>query len=373
MSLETVLDEAVAKAIAEKRIVGAVLLVSQNGELLYEKPHGMIDREAGRTMPVDAIFRLASLTKPIVATTILAMKDKGLLRLDDPVTAYFPDFRPALPDGTLPTITIEHLLTHSAGIALAALASPEEMAAGMKPFPWDLGVEAIMGRLGSLPLLYAPGTRWAYSLAIDVLAAIAGKLVDGRAEDAVRAFVLDPLGMKDTSFSVTDSARLAVAYGDGPNGAERMGDIHSVPAPWGGTMTFDTTMIFQTEGFQSGSGGMAGSGPDFMRLLECLRGGGAPIMSAETAHTAFANRLGEGCYSGPGWGFGHLGAVLLDREEASHPAHNGFNRWGGIFGHTWFVDPAIGLSVVSMTNTGLEGSDGAYREEICNAVYSALN
>ncbi len=102
MSMEEALDTAVARAIAERRIVGAVLLVRQGGKTVYEKAHGLADREAGRAMEADAIFRLASLTKPIIAATILAMRDQGLVSLEAPVTDYLPDFRPALADGTRP-------------------------------------------------------------------------------------------------------------------------------------------------------------------------------------------------------------------------------------------------------------------------------
>lgn len=372
MSLESALDAAVAKAIAEKRIVGGVLLVAKDGNLLYEKPHGFSDREAALPMPVDAIFRLASLTKPIIAATILAMSDKGLLRLDDPVTAYMPAFRPALPDGSVPTITLEHLLTHASGLNTAPLTTEADIAAGIDPYL--LGSDAVLDRIASQPLLFAPGSKWAYGPSIDVLGVIAGKLVNGSPEDAARRFVLDPLGMNDTRFSVTDRARLAVPYGDHPDGAERMGDVHTVPTPWGGHVTFATTRIFNRQSFQSGGGGMAGTGQDFLRLLECLRTGGAPVMSAETARGAFLNRIPESRYStNAGWGFGHIGAVLFDPAAAGHPGPIGTNRWGGIYGHNWIVDPTNSLTIVSMTNTGLEGSDGAYRDEICNAVYAALN
>lgn len=366
MSMEKALDTAVARAIAERRIVGAVLLVRQGGKTVYEKAHGLADREAGRAMETDAIFRLASLTKPIIAATILAMRDQGLVLLEAPVTDYLPDFRPALPDGTRPTITLEHLLAHMSGLANPT-ARPGE------PDVMRSGTDAVLDRIAAEPLQFAPGSRWAYGVSIDVLGALAGKLVGGSPENAARRFVLDPLGMADTRFSVTDRLRLAVPYGDAPGGAERMGDVHSVTAPWGGSVTFHTQRIFDPEVFQSGGGGMAGTGQDFMTLLEALRTDGGGIMRPETARQAFLNRLPPGRYStGQGWGFGHIGATLFDPVAANHPASAGFVRWGGIYGHNWFIDPARDLTMVSMSNTGLEGSDGAYRDEIAHAVYSSL-
>lgn len=371
MSLDAHLDATIGRAIAENRIVGAVLLVKQNGATLYEKAHGHLDRESQLPMVQHAIFRLSSLTKPIMAATILAMADAGLLRVTDPVTRFLPDFRPALPDGSRPEITIEHLLTHTSGLNTAPLAAPDALRAGAKP--WNVGAEAIMVRIAERPLLFSPGTGWAYGPSIDVLGAIAGLLVGGRPQDAALKYVLDPLGMIDTRFAVTDPNRLATPYGDGPNGPERMGEVHSVSAPWGGSATYDTQRIFDAEAFQSGGGGMAGTAQDFMRLLEALQQGGGPILKRETVERGLSNHTPQLKQAvSPGWQFSHFGAWLDDPRTAEWPASRGTNRWGGIYGHSWILDPAARLSVVSMTNTGLEGSDGAYRQDVCNAVYAGL-
>ncbi len=372
MTLKQHVDAVVERAIAERRIVGAVLIVRQHGELLHESAYGLIDREANRPMMVDAIFRLSSLTKPIVAATILALKDQGLLALTDPVTKFLPDFRLELPDGSAPVITIEHLLTHTSGLNTAPLASVEELSAEVSP--WRMGTEAMMARIAERPLMFAPGTGFAYGPSIDVLGVIAGQLVDGSLEDAMRRTVLDPLGMVDTRFLVTDMSRLATPYADGKAGAERMGDVHSVPAPWGGFVTYDPKRIFDAEAFQSGGGGAAGTARDFMQLLEALRKGGGGVLKPETVTEGLGNHTPQlQQASGPGWQFSHFGAWLEDAVLAEYPAARGTNRWGGIYGHSWFFDPSIGLSVVSMTNTGLEGCDGAYRHDICKAVYAGLS
>ena len=372
MTLKQHLDAVVERAIAERQIVGAALIVRQHGALLHEGAYGLLDREANRPMVMDAIFRLSSLTKPIVAATILALKDQGLLRLTDPVTKFLPDFKPQLPDGTAPVIPIEHLLTHTSGLNTAPMGTAEELSADVSP--WSMGTEAIMARIAGRPLMFAPGTTFAYGPSVDVLGAIAGLLVGGRPEDAMRRYVLDPLGMVDTRFSVTDISRLATAYADGPNGAERMGDVHTIPNPWNGFTTYDTQRIFDPEMFQSGGGGAAGTARDFMQLLEALRNGGGGILTPETVAASLGNRTPQlQQASGPGWQFSHFGAWLEDPALAAYPAAPGTNRWGGIYGHSWFFDPSIGLSVVSMTNTGLEGSDGPYRGDICRAVYAGLS
>ena len=131
--------------------------------------------------------------------------------------------------------------------------------------------------------------------------------------------------------------------------------------------------IFDTQVFQSGGGGAAGTGPDFMRLLEALRMGGAPILRPQTLAAGLANQTPQLAFSQtPGWQFSYFGAWLDDPTLAQSPAARGTNRWGGIYGHNWFIDPANKLTVVAMSNTGLEGSDGAYVGEVRDAVYASL-
>jgi CubicO group peptidase (beta-lactamase class C family) len=154
MDLELRLDSVARKAIADGRIVGSVLMVRQGGRVLYEKATGLADRELGTPMALDTIFRLSSLTKPIVAATILALVDAGRIRLTDEATDHLPDFRPRLADGTAPSITIHHLLTHTSGLSSASILSEDEVAAGVNR--WRLPTDEILGRLAALPLLFAP-------------------------------------------------------------------------------------------------------------------------------------------------------------------------------------------------------------------------
>lgn len=361
MNLEQRLDAVVQTAIAEQRIVGAVLMVRQNGQPLYEKANGLADREAGRAMQLDAIFRLSSLTKPVVAATVLAMLDAGKLRLSDRAVDYLPGFDP--------TITLHHLLTHTSGLNPASLLTDAEKAAGVNL--WHMGADAIMARMAAQPLLFAPGTGWAYGPGLDVLAVIAGNLVGGKPEDAIRHYVTDPLRMADSRFSVTDPARLAAAYADGENGAVLMGDPHSVPNKWGSTTTYDPGRILDVKAFQAGGGGMAGTGGDYMTLLEALRAG--TLLKPETLAVGMSNQTSQLAHAqSPGWQFSYFGAWVDDPALAATPAPRGTNRWGGIYGHNWFIDPVNQLTVVSMSNTGLEGSDGAYVGEVRDAVYASL-
>ncbi len=202
---------------------------------------------------------------------------------------------------------------------------------------------------------------------------IAGNLMGGRPEDAIRQYVTGPLDMRDTRFSVADPFRLAAAYADGKNGAVLMGDPHIVPNHFGGFTTYDPGRIFDAEAFQSGGGGMAGTGPDFMKLLETLRRGGEAILKPGTVTISLANQTSQLVQTqAPGWGFSYFGAWLDSPQLAGSPAARSTNRWGGVYGHNWFLDAQNGLSVVSMSNTGMEGCDGSYKDEVRDAVYSSV-
>src|SRR3954465_4400516 len=111
------INRAIDQALSDKRIVGGVVLVMQDGNLLYRRAAGLADRERAVPMREDAVFRLASLTKPLVTAAALSLAEVGKIAPADPVTRYLPDFRPALPNGEVPVITLRHLLTHTAGLA----------------------------------------------------------------------------------------------------------------------------------------------------------------------------------------------------------------------------------------------------------------
>ena len=175
----------------------------QDGQLAHFKAYGQADREAGRAMQDDAIFRLASITKPIVTAAAMRMIELGKIALDTPVTDILPDFKPKLPDGSAPTITIRHLLTHTAGLSYDFL-QPEngpyntiKVSAGIDG---DITMEENLGRMVQAGLTFPPGAMWLYSVAIDVLGAILAKVEGTDVEGVVQKYVTGPLQMKDTSF-----------------------------------------------------------------------------------------------------------------------------------------------------------------------------
>jgi CubicO group peptidase (beta-lactamase class C family) len=370
-------DRAVAGAIGENRIVGAVVLVAKDGRIVCENAAGFNDREAGTSMTRDAIFRLASLTKPVVAATALAQSDLGLYDLDTPVTRFLPTFRPKLADGSEPVVTVRHLLTHTAGLRYRFGDEPggdyhrADVSDGLdQP---GLPLEENLGRIASVPLAFAPGSAWLYSLAIDVLGGMVAKAHGGTLAGAVEAHVTGPLAMRDTGFAVTDLKRLAVAYADASPEPVRMADTHSVPiAGTDRVLVFHPDRILHPGSYQSGGGGMAGTADDFLNLLEALRTGGAPILRPETVALASRNQIGNLPREEPGdigWRFGFLSAVLADPKAAAVPHAPGTLQWGGVYGHTWFIDPGAGLSAVILSNTAIEGCLGKFPGEVRDAIY----
>src|SRR5689334_25172975 len=155
------IDAAIDQAIAEKRIVGAVVLVSQDGRLVYKGIKGLADRESGRPMKVDTVFRLSSVSKPIVTAAALVLVDQGKLSLDDPVSKWLPDFRPKLESGEEPAITVRQLMTHTAGLGYRFAQKPGSAyeLAGVSDGLDELrpSLEENLRRLASVPLFNKPG------------------------------------------------------------------------------------------------------------------------------------------------------------------------------------------------------------------------
>lgn len=367
------IDAAVDKALVEKRIVGAVVLISRHNEIIHLRAAGYADREAGRAMREDAIFRLASITKPFVTAAAMRFVQDGRLDLHAPITRWLPNFRPALPDGVVPDITIHQLLTHTSGLGYSFLESADgpyhrlNISDGLdQP---GLSLEENLSRLSNAPLVFAPGAGWRYSLGLDVVGGVLEK-IDGRGlSEIVRNEVTAPLALSDTDFMVTDPARLAKAYADGKPEPVPLTDGMSVPL-YDASAIFAPSRILEPQSYPSGGAGMAGTATEVLRFLEAIRAGGAPILNAETVETMVTDHVGTQAETqGPGWGFGYGGAVLVDPAATGTPQAAGTVQWGGAYGHNWFIDRANGLSVIALTNTAFEGMAGAFPIEIRNAVY----
>jgi CubicO group peptidase (beta-lactamase class C family) len=372
--LESRLDSVIDQAIGEERIVGTVVLVAEDGQVVYRRAAGFADREEGVRVREDTVFRFASLTKPIVSVAALALMERSRLRLDSPVTDWIPWFRPRLADGTEPVITVRHLMTHTAGLTYGFMELPDSQfhQAGVsdgldQP---GLSMEENLRRIASVPLNHAPGRRWNYSVATDVLGEVIARCAGMTLPVVVERLVTGPLGMRHTSFTAAEGVPLATAYADGDPRPVPMGEPHRILFGRSG-IHYSPARAFDETSFPSGGGGMVGTAPDFLNFLEALRMGGAPLLKPESVEALTTNAIDDLRVNpvGPGWGFGLGVAALKDPVLAESPESAGTWRWGGAYGHSWFVDPARRLSVVALTNTAVAGMNGPYPDSIRDAVY----
>lgn len=377
-ALKSRLDCVIAQAIQSQRLIGAVVMVALHGEVVYHQAAGFADRESRQPMTENTLFRLASVSKPIVTTAAMTLITQGKLALDDNIETVLPQFRPVLPDGQPARITVRQLLSHTAGLSYRFFEPDENgpyaragVSDGMDSSSISLAEN--LRRLSDVPLLYTPGTSWGYSLAVDVLGAVLEQVCKQPLAEVVKTQLTDPLSMHDTGFFAHDPARLATPYVSDVPQPHRLREGEKVAA-------FDNTVgieyspsrALDAQAYPSGGAGMVSSAADVLKMLEMLRLGGAPLISS-----ALVDEMGRDQTRGaelpesPGLGFGLGFSVLRDPQAAASPESTGTWRWGGAYGHSWFVDRTAGLSVVALTNTLYEGMSGAFVTELRDAVYGA--
>jgi CubicO group peptidase (beta-lactamase class C family) len=358
------ISKTVQQSIDDKRIAGAVTLVARHGHVVWFKAQGMSDREAGKPMRPDSIFRICSMSKPITSTAVMMLYEEGKFLLDDPISKYLPEFKdpkvlvkPANgPSYTIPAtreITIRDLLRHTSGLTynwnekLGPLYEKANVAAGLMPYDGTIGDN--VKRLAPLPLLFNPGERFEYSLSVDVLGRLV-EVVSGKPFDEfLRTRIFEPLGMKDTSFFPPDNKldRLTTAYTyyDG-KGLNRFPDT---PITEG---TFSYSADYPSKGPKklfSGGAGLTSTAEDYARFCQMMLNGGkwgnTRLLSRKTVELMTHDQLGKiGPEQAFGLGFGVAG-VKTPLEELGTP---GSYNWGGFFFTGFSVDPKEELIIVFM-------------------------
>lgn len=373
------IENVVQQALDERRLVGAVVLVAHHGKLIYQQAAGYSDRENQREMTLDTLFRLASVSKPIVSSAAMLLVAQGKITLDESIDRWLPDFRPRLADGSPATITLRQLLSHTAGLGYRFFEQDNLGAYARADISDGMDLRTIslsenLRRLAGVPLWYKPGTSWGYSLATDVLGALIEQITGLPLPQAVRQLVTEPLGMQDTGFSTVDEMRIATAYVSDSPEPHRLAEGEVVPVLEGSAgIVYNPSRIFDSQAYPSGGAGMVGSARDLLRLLETLRQGEDEWLSVELiSEMARDQTQGQALPNAPGFGFGLGFSVLRDPRLALSPESPGTWRWGGAYGHSWFVDPVRKLSVVAFTNTLYEGMSGRFVTDLRDAVYQTL-
>ena len=358
------LDKVLQQHVDEHRLAGAVALVLRDGRPIYEKAFGWSDKEAGRRMTTDALFRIASQTKALTSAAILALMEEGALTLATPVSQFIPSFAKTMVatqgEGGVSTvaarraINIKDLLTHTAGISYgtdAHISSAYE-ARGLGPaagFGWytadkDEGTCDTMERLGSLPFVAQPGEAYVYGYNTDILGCIVERASGMPLDRFIESRITKPLGMRDTFFfvPVDQRTRLTAVYSSGPDGKVvrapdgARGQGHYVDGP--------------RRNFAGGAG-LLSTARDYARFLEMIRHHGAldgvRILAPRTVALMTTNQIGA-LRPTPGLGFG-LGFETTDRYGANGLSSVGTFGWGGAYGSTYRVDPQARLTMVFMT------------------------
>src|SRR5262245_27608566 len=345
------------------RIPGAVVIVARKGKIAYADTVGFRDKAAGAAMPPDAIFRIASMTKPLVSVATMMLYEEGRLFLNDPVSKHIPELAnrqvgvekldPATGKTvfyTVPAVsemTIQDLLRHTSGFTYGNRGTTQVhklYEGGTSGLAREGTPQEFIERLAKLPLLNQPGTTWEYGVSTDVLGRVV-EIVAGKPLGQVLAErIFRPLKMVDTGFVVSDDrrARLAQALAVDPDTKKEI-------------KLFDPT---KPPKFECGGGCGVSTAGDYVRFTQMMlnRGtlDGARILGRKTVEYMTTDHLGSAiapgaAYSpGPGYGFGLGFAVRKETGVASVTGSAGDYNWGGAFGTGFWVDPKEELTVVFM-------------------------
>jgi CubicO group peptidase (beta-lactamase class C family) len=363
------LSAALRDRVAAAHVPGAVALVARHGKIAYHQAFGAI-APGGAPMTTDAIFRIYSMTKPIVSVAVMMLWEEGRLLLSDPISKYIPAFAETkfgierAPAAR--AITVQDLLRHTSGLTYefrgngpVHKAYIEARVARLKQTNADQ-----VATLAALPLLHQPGTQWEYSRSTDVL----GRLVEVISGQTLGAFltarILAPLGMTDTAFSVPekDHGRVAEAFAKDPEGGADV-SLLDVKRP---------------ALFESGGGGLTGTAMDYARFCAMLanngRLGDVRLLGRKMIELMTSDHLGgipaNPDLLPPGHGFGLGFAVRTSAGMAPFPGSVGNYYWSGAAGTSFWVDPAERLYAVLMIQAPVQRE--YYRLLFRDLVYAAV-
>jgi CubicO group peptidase (beta-lactamase class C family) len=350
-----------------EQVAGSVALVARRGKLVYFEAFGQQDREARVPMQTDSIFRIASQSKAVVTTAAMILVEQGKLGLNDPVARYIPEFAAATvavpKDGGGYTtaklerpITVRDLMTHTSGLSYGnGPAADQWQKAGITGYYFsdrDEPIGATAARMASLPLDAQPGEKWIYGYGIDVLGAVVEKASGKPLDEFVRASILVPLAMGDTSFYLPTEkrGRLTAVYA-------RNGRAPIVRAPNDGAAGQGAYVDGPRRSFSGGAGLLSTAG-DYARFLETMLEGGAlngtRLLSRKTVELMTTDHL-NGIPFNPGQGFGLGFSVVKDVGARGDPGSVGEFGWGGAYHSTYWVDPVEKLVVVYLTQLNPAG------------------
>jgi CubicO group peptidase (beta-lactamase class C family) len=369
------LDAHFDRYISAGTLAGAITVVYHRDQVTHWSAQGQRDRERGTPMTDDTIFRIYSMTKPIVSVALMQLYERGLFQLDDPVHKFIPSWKNlrVYASGTYPNfqtvpcqrpMTVRDLLSHQAGLTAPASqgthvdAAYREVGIGGKIGRVTIGatLQDLVDALAELPLDYSPGTGWLYSQSVDIVGYLVQLLSGQRLDQYLQEHIFDPLGMQDTGFWVRPAqvSRLATNYRGVSGGkVEIVDDLEQSP-------------YLSEPTFHSGSGGLVSTAGDYLRFSRMLLGKGTlegqRILGRKTLELMTKNHLTGGKtvaqaatnarwqdVSRQGIGFGLGFAVALDTADGQVSESPGVYYWSGAASTHFWIDPVEDLAVVFMT------------------------
>lgn len=383
--------------VSERGVVGISTMVSRRGELVHAEQFGHQDKEAGTAMAPDTIFRIYSMTKPIVSTALMLLHEEGRFQLEQPVAQHLPAFGATKvlgADGSLAEqarpMQIRDLLMHTSGLTYDFMADNPVAALYREARIMNDATRtlaALTDELAALPLAFQPGTRWHYSVGIDVAARLVEVLSGQALGDFLHERLFGPLGMVDTGFGVADDQlhRLAAMYGL----PDLIGPDHSFVQLFEAAMAgfnerIDVSATYPTDTpdvFQRGGLGLFSTAADYLRFAQMLASGGRfdgqRIASRKTLELMHANHLPAELLPyellgmpAPGMGFGLGSRVMLDVAATAGTGSVGEYGWAGAAKTYYWVDPAEELVGVFMSQymTGLQLPERDFRSLVYQAI-----
>ena len=375
----------------QKQLAGIVTLLARHGKVVEEKTYGKKDLASGAPMTRDTIFRIFSMTKPVTGVAMMILYEEGKWKPLDPIAKYIPEFahlkvfkgvdesgKMILEDPAHPP-TMHELMTHTAGFTYGFFGNtPVDKLYTDQHVLQSQSLQEMIDKLAKIPLLYQPGTRWVYSVSMDIQGYIVEKLSGQSLPDFMQQHIFRPLGMKDTGFFVPPEKRnrFATLYASGPNGELVLNQAPGLNADDYATQP----------SMPSGGGGMVSTAEDYLRFAQMLLNGGeldgVRILAPATVALMTTNHLAPSLMTGefsigsvtirPGLGWGYDCAVYTDPLEADEVVGKGTFFWLGA-ADTWFwVDPTNDLVFVGMTQRRIGPGEPNVEALSQPAVYQAL-
>ncbi|AUX44525.1 serine hydrolase [Sorangium cellulosum] len=385
------------RLVAEKKVAGAVAMVSQEGKVLYLDATGMQDVQAAKPMSTETIFRICSMTKPITSVAVMMLVEEGKIALSDPLSKFIPEFKRvevATPDPAKQgaskrekarrEITVHDLLTHKSGITYGFLADPS-----MRKVYRDAGISDGLTetkgtiadqakKLASVPLIHQPGAAWSYGLSTDVL----GRVVEVASGKTLEQFFYErmfkPLQMNDTHFHLPakDEPRLAAVYE--PTQDQTIARLPAGPVEKGGAIYSASYPLDPNGKYFSGGAGLVSTVKDYGRFAQMLLNGGeldgAHILKKETVDLMTQNQIADVTlpWQQMGDGFGLGFAVVTEARKDGDLGSVGTFSWSGFYNTYFWVDPQKKLVGIVMTQ--LHPSDHLHMSDTFRKLtYAALS